>query len=60
MEAAAHTPGGYGGIPQSVRQDFAAADEAKSAQGLKPARPRAVRRVAVAMAQNAPQQLERA
>lgn len=29
MEAAAHTPGGYGGVPQSVGQDFAAADRAK-------------------------------
>lgn len=26
MEAAAHTPGGYGGVPQKVGQDFAAAD----------------------------------
>jgi len=27
MEAAAHTPGGYGGVPQSVGKDFAAADK---------------------------------
>lgn len=26
MEAAAHTPGGYGGVPQKVGKDFAAAD----------------------------------
>jgi hypothetical protein len=26
MEIAAHTPGGYGGVPQKVGQDFAAAD----------------------------------
>lgn len=26
MEAAAHTPGGYGGVPQSVGQDYAQAD----------------------------------
>lgn len=29
MEAAAHTPGGYGGVPQSVGQDFSQADKAK-------------------------------
>ena len=29
MEAAAHTPGGYGGVPQSVGKDFANADKAK-------------------------------
>ena len=29
MEAAAHTPGGYGGVPQTVGKDFAAADQAK-------------------------------
>jgi transposase len=27
MEAAAHTSGGYGGVPQSVGKDFAAADK---------------------------------
>lgn len=26
MEAAAHTPGGYGGVPQSVGKEFALAD----------------------------------
>lgn len=29
MEAAAHTPGGYGGVPQSVGKEFAAADSGK-------------------------------
>jgi len=27
MAAAAHTPGGYGGVPQSVGREFADADE---------------------------------
>ena len=27
MEAAAHTTGGYGGVPQSVGKEFAAADK---------------------------------
>jgi hypothetical protein len=27
MAAAAHTPGGYGGVPQSVGQDFNQADK---------------------------------
>jgi hypothetical protein len=27
MEAAAHTKGGYGGVPQSVGKEFAAADK---------------------------------
>jgi hypothetical protein len=27
MEAAAHTAGGYGGVPQSVGKDFARADD---------------------------------
>jgi len=26
MEAAAHTPGGFGGVPQSVGKEYAAAD----------------------------------
>jgi hypothetical protein len=30
MEAAAHTPGGYGGVPQSVGKEFADADKAKA------------------------------
>lgn len=29
MRAAAHTPGGYGGVPQSVGAEFEAADEAR-------------------------------
>ncbi len=29
MEAAAHTKGGYGGVPQSVGQEFVQADMAK-------------------------------
>jgi hypothetical protein len=29
MEAAAHTPGGYGGVPQGVGEDFAQADQVK-------------------------------
>ncbi len=29
MEAAAHTPGGYGGVPQKVGEDFVRADMAK-------------------------------
>jgi len=29
MEAAAHTSGGFGGVPQKVGKDFAAADKAK-------------------------------
>ena len=27
MEAAAHTPGGYGGVPQSVGQEFISKDD---------------------------------
>lgn len=27
MEAAAHTPGGYGGVPQTVGKEFANADK---------------------------------
>ena len=29
MEAAAHTKGGYGGVPQKVGKDYVAADMAK-------------------------------
>ncbi len=29
MEAAAHTKGGYGGVPQSVGKEFVAADKGK-------------------------------
>lgn len=31
MKIAAHTKGGYGGVPQDVGKDFEAADEAKGA-----------------------------
>jgi len=33
MEAAAHTPGGYGGVPQSVGREFADADKRASHRG---------------------------
>lgn len=29
MEAAAHTQGGYGGVPEKVGKEFAAADRSK-------------------------------
>jgi hypothetical protein len=29
MEAAAHTKGGYGGVPQTVGKEFVAADKGK-------------------------------
>lgn len=29
MNIAAHTPGGYGGVPQKVGEEFHAADKAK-------------------------------
>ncbi len=35
MNIAAHTPGGYGGVPQSVGKEFHAADKAKAAKGRK-------------------------
>lgn len=39
MEAAAHTKGGYGGVPQKVGRDFVAADKKQSKfQGRQPAR----------------------
>lgn len=31
MRAAAHTKGGYGGVPQKVGKDFVAADKARTA-----------------------------
>jgi hypothetical protein len=34
MAAAAHTPGGYGGVPQSVGKDFNAADTGKKRSKL--------------------------
>jgi hypothetical protein len=33
MEIAAHTKGGYGGVPQSVGKDFVAADKGKKFAG---------------------------
>ena len=39
MAIAAHTPGGYGGVPQSVGKEFHAADVGK--YGHKPAPPTA-------------------
>ncbi len=47
MEAAAHTPGGYGGVPQAVGKDFAAADKAKRKK--RPARDDVARAMADAM-----------
>ena len=34
MAAAAHTPGGYGGVPQSVGREFNAADTGKKRSSL--------------------------
>ena len=34
MAAAAHTPGGYGGVPQSVGQEFNEADTGKKRSKL--------------------------
>lgn len=36
MEAAAHTPGGYDGVPQKVGQDFVAADKASGKMFAQP------------------------
>ena len=33
MEAAAHTKGGFGGVPQKVGKEFAAADEGRKMGG---------------------------
>lgn len=33
MEAAAHTKGGYGGVPQKVGEEFDTADNAEEAEG---------------------------
>ena len=40
MQAAAHTPGGYGGVPQSVGQDFVAADKAAGRLKGRPNKPK--------------------
>ena len=37
MEAAAHTKGGFGGVPQKVGKEFAKADEGKKAYKKLPA-----------------------
>lgn len=34
MQAAAHTPGGFGGVPQKVGTDFVAADKAAGKRKL--------------------------
>jgi hypothetical protein len=34
MRAAAHTKGGYGGVPQSVGKEFVAADKEKKKHAL--------------------------
>lgn len=34
MQAAAHTRGGYGGVPQSVGKDFVLADVGRKMAGL--------------------------
>ena len=39
MNIAAHTPGGYGGVPQSVGKDFHNADKAKGKKIKLPRRP---------------------
>lgn len=44
MRAAAHTPGGFGGVPQKVGREFTAADKAKSRKSLDGARDVDVRR----------------
>lgn len=36
MNIAAHTPGGYGGVPQKVGKEFHAADKAKDSKKSKP------------------------
>ena len=35
MNIAAHTPGGYGGVPEAVGKEFHAADKAKESQKSK-------------------------
>jgi hypothetical protein len=34
MQAAAHTKGGFGGVPQSVGKDFVAADKGRNVKKL--------------------------
>lgn len=40
MAIAAHTPGGYGGVPQSVGQEFHAADRGKYGALTKAGKPK--------------------
>lgn len=40
MAAAAHTPGGYGGVPQSVGKEFNDADKGTGIRKQKPSRKR--------------------
>lgn len=35
MEAAAHTPGGFGGVPQKVGKEFSAADAQRAPRRVK-------------------------
>ena len=39
MRIAAHTPGGYGGVPQSVGEEFSDADERLAAEKGKKKKP---------------------
>lgn len=41
MAIAAHTPGGYGGVPQSVGEEFHAADRGKYGALTKGGKPKA-------------------
>jgi hypothetical protein len=40
MAAAAHTPGGYGGVPQSVGKEFNEADQARASMQPNPKKKR--------------------
>jgi len=40
MAAAAHTPGGYGGVPQSVGKEFNEADQAEASMQPNPKKKR--------------------
>jgi len=39
MRAAAHTPGGFGGVSQNVGKDFVSADKKMGGNNLQPKRP---------------------
>jgi len=49
MAAAAHTPGGYGGVPQSVGKEFHAADKAKKKQPQKDGLRKQAKRIAAGL-----------